>query len=170
MRRPSHDGNWSRLGDSTDAYNLGVEFYTGKCVKQSYENAAKMWEKAANSGVVSAKNNLGYLLSEGLGVEKDEKRAADLWQQAAKAGHAESQVHIGSSLFYGYGVPKDEVEGLAWVLRAIETAASDSGNSSGKAVVDMAQKQRSEMLAVAPTILPAAQKRASQLEFSKAAR
>jgi len=81
------------LEDPTDTYNLGVEFYTGKCVEKSYEKAAKLWGRAAASGDTSAKNNLGYLLSEGLGVTQDQARAAQLWLEAAQAGHAESQAH-----------------------------------------------------------------------------
>ncbi|GAB3361966.1 tetratricopeptide repeat protein [Lysobacter tyrosinilyticus] len=141
------------LEDPTDTYNLAVEFYTGKCVEKDYGKAAKLWERAASSGVTSAKNNLGYLLSEGLGVKKDETRAAALWLEAARVGHAESQVHLGNAFFYGYGVPKDQVRGLAWVLHAAQAAVDDPDTGGGPAVLKQAQDEQAQMLKVAPELL-----------------
>lgn len=151
------------LGDSTDAYNLGVEFYTGKCIERDYESAATMWEKAASSGVISAKNNLGYLLSRGLGVKEDESRAAALWREAALAGHAESQLHLGVATFHGNGVPQDKVDGLAWVILSADSAIRDTENGGGPEVSTMVGTERTKLLTDAPTLLPAAEARAQQL-------
>ena len=153
------------LGDAVDAYNLGVEFYKGKCVGKNYASAATMWEKAAAGGVVSAKNNLGYLLSEGLGRRKDDARAVALWREAAQAGHAESQVHLGNAIFHGYGVPKDEATGLAWVLRAIDSATRHPEIGGGPAVLEAARDEKSRMLAAAPTLLQTAADRAADLQI-----
>jgi len=151
------------LEDPTETYNLAVEFYTGKCVEKNYEKAAKLWERAATAGVISAKNNLGYLLSEGLGVKKDETRAAALWFEAARAGHAESQVHLGSALFYGYGVPKDQARGLAWVLNAAQSAADDPDTGGGPAVLELANNEQANMLKAAPELLESAKTLVGQL-------
>jgi len=151
------------LEDPTDTYNLAVDFYTGKCVAKDYGKAAKLWERAAASGVTSAKNNLGYLLSEGLGVKQDQPRAAALWLEAAKAGHAESQVHLGNALFYGYGVPMDQARGLAWVLLATQSAADTPGTGGGPAVLEQAQDEQAKMLKVAPELESAAKALIGQL-------
>nr|WP_298124416.1 tetratricopeptide repeat protein [uncultured Pseudoxanthomonas sp.] len=148
------------LDDTTAIYNLGVDFYVGACVEKSYRKAAHLWEKAANAGVVPAKNNLGYLLFEGLEVKQDHRRAVLLWTEAARAGHSEAQVHLGSAVFHGDGTEKDPVQGLAWILYAIESAKrrpDDPDGGGGEDIVRMAEAQKAEMLAIAPDVLPAAQ-------------
>lgn len=155
------------LEDPTDTYNLAVAFYTGKCIDKDYGSAAKLWERAAASGVISAKNNLGYLLSEGLGVKKDEARAAALWIEAAKAGHAESQVHLGNALFYGYGMPQDRVRGLAWVLLGARSAVDDPDTGGGSAVLELARDEESKMLKTAPDLLPEAKALMGRLEVDR---
>jgi TPR repeat protein len=141
------------LGDSVATYNLAVEFYTGRCVKQSYENAAILWERAAASGVVNAKNNLGFLLSQGLGVTKDMPRAVSLWKEAALAGHVESQLHFGDALFHGDGIAQDRALGLAWVLLANELVATTDEPGAGPELSEMAADGKAEMLKAHPEVL-----------------
>lgn len=144
-----------------------MAFYTGKCVEKNYAKAAKLWERAAASGVTSAKNNLGYLLSEGLGVKKDEVRAVALWREAALAGHAESQVHLGNAFFHGYGVPKDQTRGLAWVLHAVQSAADDPDTGGGPAVLELAHEEQGKMLKTAPELLESARALVGQLGVTR---
>jgi TPR repeat protein len=154
------------LGDTVATYNLAVEFYTGKCLKQSYTNAATLWEKAAAAGDSSAKNNLGFLLSRGLGVSKDPARAAGLWLEAAQEGHVEAQLHLGDALFYGHGVPQDQALGLAWVLRANDLAATASEPGAGAELVQMAADGKAEFLGSNPEILDRATVIKATLETS----
>jgi len=153
------------LGDPTETYNLAVAFYTGKCVEKNYGRAAVLWEKAAAKGVISAKNNLGYLLSQGLGVREDDARAVAFWREAAIAGHAESQVHLGTAMFDGIGVPQDQVTGLAWVLRGVDSSTRYPDIGGGAEVLRMAQKEKARMLATAPLLLDAATERSASLEL-----
>jgi len=155
------------LDDSTAIYNLGVAFYVGKCVEKSYGRAAYLWDKAARANVVPAKNNLGYLLFEGLEVEQDRERAVLLWREAAQAGHSEAQVHLGHAVFHGCGTEEDQVQGLAWVIYATASAkrrADDPDGGGGQAIVEMAEEQKAEMLAIAPQVLAAAQARTADLD------
>lgn len=145
------------LQNPGDTYNLGVEFYRGKCVEKNYGKAARLWELASKEGVVSAKNNLGYLLSEGLGVKQDQKRAAALWLEAARQNHAEAQVHLGNAYFHGYGVPEDRALGLAWVLQAETSARTAPEIGGGDAVSEMARDQAREMQHLAPGLTKQAQ-------------
>lgn len=154
------------LGDMRGMYDLGVEFYTGRCVDMSHKNAALMWEKAAAMGSIAAKHNLGFLLYKGLGVPKDEARAVALWEEAADAGHCEAQLHLGAALFAGRGVQEDRLLGMAWVLRAIESAktaddAPDAGGGQG--VLEMAQDELAAMEAEAPELLAQAKARSQAL-------
>jgi len=155
------------LGDSTATYNLAVEFYTGQCVKQSHENAAILWEKAAAMGVVNAKNNLGFLLSQGLGIKKDLPRAVSLWQEAAKAGHVEAQLHLGDALFYGDGIAQDKALGLAWVLLANDLVATTDEPGAGPELTKMAEDGKAEMLEANPGVLDRATSLKATLEMSR---
>ena len=56
---------------------------SGNSVDQSYEKAAKLYQKAANLGSTSAINNLGWLYEAGNGVPKNDEKAAELFQKAA---------------------------------------------------------------------------------------
>lgn len=158
------------LDDTTATYNLGVAYYVGECVEKSYRSAAYLWGKAASAGVVPAKNNLGYLLFEGLEVKQDRERAVSLWREAAKVGHSEAQVHLGNAIFYGSGTEADQVEGLAWILYAIESAKrrnDDPDGGGGAATLDMAEVQKAEMLAIAPHVMPAAQAMVRRFEVTE---
>ena len=109
--------------DSRSAlYDLGVEFYSGRRVRQNYANAALLWRKAVALGSVGAQNNLGYLLFNGLGIERDAEAAVTLWRSAAQAGHIESQIHLGDAIFRGMGTGADDREGLAWAMCAARRA------------------------------------------------
>ena len=147
--------------DSPDSlYDLGVAFYVGECVKKDYSQAAILWRKAANLGVIPAKNNLGYLNSQGLGIPKNEAMAVQLWREAALAGHSESQVHLGEAIFHGNGIAANQVEGLAWILFAVESSTHrpDTPNGGGgQAIHEMAKTSRDEMLIKAPLVLQPAE-------------
>lgn len=141
------------LGDSVATYNLGVEFYIGRCVEQNHAKAAVLWERAAMSGLVNAKNNLGFLLSQGFGVDKDMARAVSLWQEAALAGHVEAQLHLGDALFRGDGIAQDRALGLAWVLLANDRVATTDEPGAGPELTDMAEDGKAEMLDAHPELL-----------------
>jgi len=105
-------------------YNLGVEFYTGHRIPKDLSKSAKLWQKAGNLGVVSAKNNLGFLLFNGYGITKDQAKAVTLWRDAAANGHDEAQWHLGMALFDGTGTNVDRIQGAAWALCAYKSAVS----------------------------------------------
>ncbi|MBF6023423.1 tetratricopeptide repeat protein [Lysobacter niastensis] len=160
------------LDDPRSAYDLGVAFYTGRCtaIPKSYENAAKMWRRASDLGVIPAKNNLGYLLYTGLAGREDKAEAVRLWAEAAKVGFAKSQTHLGIAYFDGAGIGKDQARGLAWVLLAIDSApkrpdTADGGG--GQAVLADALEEKERMLKVAPQLIETAQALKAELSVNE---
>jgi Sel1 repeat len=154
------------LGHVTGLYDLGVEFYTGECVNQSYEKAALLWGRAAALDSIAAKNNLGFLLFKGWGVHEDQAKAVSLWREAALAGHSEAQIHLGEAIFKGRGTGQDSALGLAWVLQAIDSAKtrpSTPEGGGGEEIQHLALKARLEMLKERPSLLNAAIARKSGL-------
>ena len=65
---------------------LGVCYAEGKCVKQNFEEAAKLFQQAADNGNVLAMENLARCYVEGLGVEKNFEEAYELCQEAQEKG------------------------------------------------------------------------------------
>jgi len=57
-------------GDVTAQYNLGLMYYNGDGVRQSYIEAVKWYRKAANQGYVYAQYNLGVMYYNGQGVRQ----------------------------------------------------------------------------------------------------
>ncbi len=102
------------LGGERAQYNLAVEFWRGQCVSKNLENAAYLWEQAAEQGNNTAKNNLGYLLYYGEGIPKNQKKAIELWTSAALAGEIESKIHLAYAYFEGGYLEVNLDEAYAW--------------------------------------------------------
>jgi hypothetical protein len=58
-------------GEAEALCNLGVCYYGGNGVPQSYERAAELWQQAAAQGDADAQYNLGGMYYDGEGVPKD---------------------------------------------------------------------------------------------------
>ncbi|WP_288264747.1 tetratricopeptide repeat protein [uncultured Dialister sp.] len=63
-------------------------YENGRGVEQSYEKAAKWYQKAADQGDAVAQYNLGTMYKNGLGVEQSYKKAAKWYRKAADQGLA----------------------------------------------------------------------------------
>jgi len=87
-------------------YQLGVCYYRGQGVRQSYERAAELLQQAAAKGNVGAQAWLGTFYHEGKGVPQSYERAAELYQQAASKGYSRAQACLGTLHRYGLGVPQ----------------------------------------------------------------
>ena len=61
-------------GDSQAQFNLGVMYYDGRDVEQSYEIAAEWFRKSAEQGNSAAPYNLALMYDEGRGVEQSDER------------------------------------------------------------------------------------------------
>lgn len=76
-------GEYSRIGQ----FNLGVKYYQGQGVEQSYEEAMKWYRLAAEQGLAEAEYALGDMYFNGTGVVKDNETALEWYEKAADHGH-----------------------------------------------------------------------------------
>lgn len=76
-------GEYSRIGQ----FNLGVKYYQGQGVEQSYEDAVKWYGMAAEQGLAEAEYALGDMYFHGTGVVKDNEMALEWYEKAADHGH-----------------------------------------------------------------------------------
>ena len=110
----------AQAGDADAKLRLGEVYERGAGVKQSDEEAAKWYEKAASQGNSAAEVDLGVLLWSGRGVPEDKTKAVEWYRKAARQGNGSAMFNLGSAYYNGEGVATDELQALAWFLLAEE--------------------------------------------------
>ncbi|BBL72038.1 tetratricopeptide repeat protein [Methylogaea oryzae] len=91
---------------------------------ERYEEAARLYRRDAEFGLVAAQVNLAFLYMDGQGVAQDYKQAALWFGRAAERGNREAQQNLGVLCRDGKGVAQDYVEAYKWFL--VAGAASDA--------------------------------------------
>ena len=94
--------------------NLGVMYYNGHGVKQSYEKAVEWYAKAAKQGHASAQCNLGFMYENGHGVKQSYEKAVEWYGKAAKQGLAGAQCCLGFMYYNGHGVKQSDSDAIRW--------------------------------------------------------
>lgn len=85
---------------------------------ERYEEAAALYRRDAEFGVIAAQVNLAFLYMDGLGVAQDYQQAATWFSRAAEQGNREAQQNLGVLCRDGKGVARDAVEAYKWFLIA----------------------------------------------------
>uniref|UniRef100_A0A8B9Q889 LRP2-binding protein n=1 Tax=Apteryx owenii TaxID=8824 RepID=A0A8B9Q889_APTOW len=104
------------------AYNLGRAYYEGCGVKQSTEEAERLWLIAADDGnpkaSVKAQSTLGMLYS----IKQRCTSCLGLFwhSEACRNGNLESQGALDFMYLYGQGVPQNTTAGLECLKKAAE--------------------------------------------------
>ena len=75
-------------GDASAMNEVGTWYYTGKHVKQDYEQAYSWWKKSALKKNIRGIANLGLCYQLGHGVEKDSVNAVRLYVKSISEGNA----------------------------------------------------------------------------------
>ncbi|MBR5133885.1 MAG: sel1 repeat family protein, partial [Alistipes sp.] len=78
-------------GDAEAQNSLGICYFSGYGVAQSYAEAVKWWRLAADQGYTFAQCNLGLCYYNGYGVAQSSADAVKWWRLAADQGYAEAQ-------------------------------------------------------------------------------
>ncbi len=77
-------------GDAEAQFSLGVCYFGGLGVEQSYIEAVKWYRKAAEQGDAGAQISLGWSYENGYGVEKSYTKAVKWYSKAAEQELAKS--------------------------------------------------------------------------------
>lgn len=126
---------------AADVY-LAHHYLTGmEDVRKSYEEAAKLFAKAAAAGNAEGIYNLAILTKQGQGVKRDIPEAIRLLRQAAalppkmgsfpNIGVAEAQHTLGICYDDGVGVDPNPTIALKWYEKGFENGCSGSANNLG---------------------------------------
>ena len=76
--------------DSSAQFQLGVKYYNGDGVEQSYEEAVKWFTKSAENGHSQAQYNLAVMYEDGEGVKQNIDEAVKWYKESAKNGNNDS--------------------------------------------------------------------------------
>ncbi|MEX2335285.1 MAG: tetratricopeptide repeat protein [Pseudohongiella sp.] len=120
-------------------YNLGVMYYTGQGVPQSYETAYHWLSQSAEQGHLNSMFNLATLYYNGQGVNsslmsmwplslisrrQNLQQAAAWYLEAAEYEHAGAQYNLATMYEAGEGVEEDLVKAYRWARLARDNEAS----------------------------------------------
>jgi uncharacterized protein len=140
-------------------YNLGVLYYTGNGVEQSFEKAFEWTQKAAEQGHVNAMVNLGVLYFNQIGVglgatsvwpfsmigrTRNYREAARWYQNAAEYNHGGAQYFLATMYRDGTGVEADLVQAWKWANLARDNDIPDASLLLASITRDLSPAQREQ--------------------------
>ena len=99
---------------------LGNIYYTGKGVKQSYKEAVKWYEMAAEGLDSYGLCNLGYCYYYGRDIDVNYKRAYDCFSLSAYMQNPNAMYKLGDMFFYGNHVGEDKDAAFYWYCEALD--------------------------------------------------
>lgn len=113
-------------GDARAQFEIGAIYTEGRAVEQSYEEAAKWYERAAAQGFTPAQYRLGNLYEAGTGVAKNLEEAKLWYQRSADAGNRMA-MHNLAALYASGQLGDQEFESAAeWFTKAANLGMTDS--------------------------------------------
>lgn len=107
-------------GDANSQVEMGLCYYFGHGVEQSYTEAVRWYRMAMAQGNARAKAWLGRCYAEGEGVTQDDIKAVDLYRKAAEQGDSMALNNLGYMYEHGRGVPQSYEEAFKLYRKATE--------------------------------------------------
>ena len=105
---------------------LGIMHYVGRGVEQSYKEAVKWYEKAADKLDLYALCNLGYCYYYGRDVEIDYQKAYSCFSQSAFLRNPNAMYKLGDIFFNGYHAVEDKEAAFFWYTEAYNHTDNNS--------------------------------------------
>lgn len=130
------DSNLSQIqtsasqGDPSAQYSLGLKYYSGEGVSQSYNKAFQWYQKAANQNYSDAQYNLGHMYENGKGTSRDLSKALNWYKKSALQGDADAQNQLG--LIYSKTSYQDWDKAMDWYLKAANQNHAKAQSNVGK--------------------------------------
>ena len=109
-------------------YVAGNKFYKNG----DYNNAAKLYRKAAEKGHADSQLNLGVCYRRGQGVEKSDSKATYWYRRAAEQDESKAQFYLGCAYENGSGLTRDIAQALHWFQRSAENGYADAQTKLGR--------------------------------------
>ncbi|HXW28277.1 MAG TPA: hypothetical protein VEK55_02855, partial [Xanthobacteraceae bacterium] len=107
-------------------FEVALRYAEGRGVPQSFEMAARWFERAADHGLAPAQFRLGCLYEKGQGVKKDLETARRLYLSAADRGHAKAMHNLAVLYAEGIDGKPDYKTASQWFRKAADHGVPDS--------------------------------------------
>lgn len=116
----------ARDGDRIALYVLAEQLSAGRGLPRAAETAARLFERAAEAGLVPAQYRIGQIHDKGIGVARD-ARSAEIWyRRAAESGNVTAMHNLAVLLAEGVAGTPDYTGAIGWFRRAAEHGVRDS--------------------------------------------
>lgn len=126
------EGGEDALSEAAKLNNLGVAYYRGDGVEQSFEKAIEYYEQAMALGSTIAADNLANMFWYGVkGIPEDEPRAVGYAKVAFEDDHSNSVYIMGMAYLQAITVEKDVELALELLNRAGDAERTDALNQLG---------------------------------------
>lgn len=137
-------------------YNLGVMYYTGRGVEQSYETAYHWLSQSAEQGHLNSMFNLATMYYNGQGVNsplmsiwplslisrrQNLQQAATWYREAAEYEHPGAQYNLATMYEVGTGVEQDLVRAYLWARLAQDNEAEGAEALVNRVQAAMSQEE-----------------------------
>jgi len=120
---------WVKKKKAWAQHMMGRMYELGEGVKQSYEMAKILYERAAQQGYTAAMCCLGDMYSTGEGVEQSYEKAFEYFEQAAHLGHAEAQYNLGCLYANGQGTERDTAIASFWWTKSAAQGSKEAADA-----------------------------------------
>jgi len=110
----------AKRGISRAMLLLGSIYYTGKGVPQSYKEAVKWYEMAAEGLESYGLCNLGYCYYYGRDIDVNYKRAYECFSLSAYMRNPNAMYKLGDMFYYGKHVEEDKDAAFYWYREALD--------------------------------------------------
>ena len=141
---------WAQHGNRDAMFLIGLMYANGHGVRQSYAEAARWYQDAADDGQDAAQNNLGQMYAAGRGVRGSLTQAAALYWRAADQGNHRAQYNLAVAYRDGKGVEQDYVRAYMWyTLSAADSWDPEAHDKASKERDDLAKEMTPAQVAQA---------------------
>lgn len=116
----------ARDGDRIALYVLAEQLSAGRALPRAAETAARLFERAAEAGLVPAQYRIGQIHDKGIGVARDPQSAEIWYRRAAESGNVTAMHNLAVLLAEGVAGTPDYTGAIGWFRRAAEHGVRDS--------------------------------------------
>lgn len=117
--------------EAGELFAQAVAYDRGQGSRQNLEDAARLYQQAAELGHLEAQMNIGLMYTQGQGVPRDDRAGAKWLGQAAQSGNAVAQYSYGLMLYEGRGIKQNYAQAMRWYRRSAELGNAKAMNNIG---------------------------------------
>ena len=118
--------NLAKRKNANAQVELGLMYYEGEVIPQSFEKAAELFKQAAEQGHATAQFNLAQSYYYGKGVAQNFEKSTHWYTKAAEQGNVQAQYNLGRRYAQGKGVTQNFEKSAHWYTKAAEQGQAEA--------------------------------------------